>query len=181
MKEAKPLRLPINEAGDLKDFDLVQLYSLHESRKLKKLFHLHPELVHEESNDQGSKEFTICCHRCCEWLDENKKGKAKEEFPPNSIAAGVDFGDPRRLGLATPTMPELVLLVKVQHFHDVVKVQGNHKPGGDQISIKIRSEGTALHSDMMRQWSQQSPCRSMTSQANVKHPSLLSLLDQMER
>ena len=42
IKEAKPLRLPINEAGDLKDFDLVQLCSLHESRKLKEVFHLHP-------------------------------------------------------------------------------------------------------------------------------------------
>jgi len=61
----------------------------------------------------------------------------------------VDFGDPRRLGLATPTMPELVLLVKVQHFHDVVKVQGNHKPGGrsDFTKNQIRGHSIAFRHD----------------------------------
>ena len=55
--------------------------------------------------------------------------------PPFSIASGLDFGDFRRLGLPQLTMVERLIISKVRHFHNVMKVQSNH-------SCSHRSDGT---------------------------------------
>jgi len=46
-------------------------------------------------------------------------------------------------------MPEPVLLAKVQHFDNVVKVQGNQKPGGrsDFTKNQIRGHSIAFRHD----------------------------------
>ena len=72
---------------------------------------------------------------------------ANPEAPPFSIASGLDFGDHRRVGLPVPTMMEHMIISKVRHFHNVMKVQSNHRSSH-------RSDGTMnelkAHSIMFR-------------------------------
>ena len=66
LQQKPPLMLPINDNGDLAEFDLHQLISVYYSPTLQKYFHLHPELIHEstDQHDHQSKEQTVLCPKC---------------------------------------------------------------------------------------------------------------------
>ena len=154
-KDKPDLLLPVNEEATKKaKFPMWKLMSVHESDLLKRKFHLHTEFVHKAKNDHGAEEeLTVLCHRCTAWLatynksakkGARKKGgkkatknpRKKVPYPPNSIAAGIDFGDARRLrDLEVPSMMELAMIARHRHFHNVIKVYNNHGVG-------CRSDGT---------------------------------------
>ena len=121
---AKPaLSIPINDKGgpdDFKDVETWKAYSRWPAKKPDELtddttlpdwmfdknengetdrsnpkyFHLHPEFVEEFAGDDGGRDFRArLCPSCCKFKP-NGKGKA----PVRSVASGVDFGSPRRVG-----------------------------------------------------------------------------------
>ena len=123
------LMLPVDEKGTMKQFNVQRLRSFHKSNKTNKLFHLHPEFVHEARVDKSGDEVEhvfLCksCHSHC-FPGKGKKGQA----PPRSIAAGVDFGDFNRIGLEAPNLMERKVIAKHRHFHSMIKVQPNDAVG----------------------------------------------------
>ena len=57
--------------------------------------------------------------------DENGEIEAEKEFPPRSIASGVDLGCHRRIGLETLTLRERQIIAKVRHYYNVIKIESN--------------------------------------------------------
>ena len=165
LEKMSPLELPCDEEGNTKPFHIHQLKSRYKSENLNKTFHLHPELVHISScstsepatdNSDEKIEQTFLCPSCSDWLSKackgekrldllNEKEKQKKtaiDDPPKfSIASGLDFGDFRRLGLEEPSLIELSMIAKLRHFHNVVKVNDNHKSGhrSDCTKSQLRS------------------------------------------
>jgi hypothetical protein len=142
-----PLSLPVNDKGDEKDFETWRAYSrwpaekpdeLSEDatlpdwvfcknidgapdRSKPKYFHLHPEFVQEFTDDHGRKDFKVkLCRNCCEF-----KPSEKTKTPMRSIARGVDFGSPSRVGLVRLTMRERQIISPVRHYECAVKIEPN--------------------------------------------------------
>lgn len=71
-----------------------------------------------------------------------RKKKKKNPFvpPEYSIAGGIDFGNPNRLGLEPTSIAKNKILVKYRHFHNVVKVQSYHEVGkcSDYTKCQLR-------------------------------------------
>ena len=140
LKNQQPLLLPTDDEGTIKPFYLHKLHSVYESQLLQKKYHLHPEFVHMAPNStcsaiQNKQELTVLCPSCSSWLQDVQKKQKKDnnvqvDPPPNSLASGLDFGDATRLGLEEPNTVEMILIAKVRHFHNVVKIQNNHTSGG---------------------------------------------------
>ena len=150
LKKCKPCMLPVNVEGDLEPFYPHKIRSIYESCSLRKMFHLHPEFVHVHVDSETDKdeEMTVLCHNCSKWLNK-RNGDRATEAPPNSIAAGIDFGNSKRVGLADPTMTEMMVIARIRHFHNVIKVQHNHTPGGrsDFTKSKLRAHSIAFKHD----------------------------------
>ena len=147
-KMGKPsLRLPINDKGDKDDFEPWKAYSRWPAEKPDELakdstlpdwmfcendngkldrnkpkyFHLHPEFVQEFTDDDDRKDFKAkLCLKCCDF-EPSKKSKA----PIRSIARGVDFGSPVRVGLVRLTPRERQMISKVRHYNSVTKIESN--------------------------------------------------------
>jgi hypothetical protein len=150
-KMAKPpLCLPINDKGgrdDFKNFEPWRAYSRWPPRKPDELakdttlpdwmfykndngeldrskpkyFHLHPEFVEEFTDVDGRKDFKVrLCPNCCEFTP-SEKSKA----PMRSIARGVDFGSPVRVGLVRLTPRERQMISKVRHYNNATKIESN--------------------------------------------------------
>ena len=80
-------------------------------------WHLHPELVKRENNNEYS---TLICPSCNSKL---KKGKR----PKLSIAAGIDFGRYTRIkGLIAPNLHEQMILSRARMFYCSTKVAFNN-------------------------------------------------------
>ena len=152
-KNDSSLKLPVDDKGNEATFDVYKLKSCYESKILHKTYHIHPEFVHMTVGDKysgaGKVECTTLCHACSAWALASKREAGTSKPPENSIAAGLDFGDPRRLGLADPTVPELILIAKARHFHNVIKVQSNHEVQGrsDYTKNKLRAGNIAFRQD----------------------------------
>ena len=61
--------------------------------------------MEKEEKTGLEKEATVLCHNCSIWYQKTAKNcsiSKKVIFPPNSIAAGIDFGFEKRLPLTTP-------------------------------------------------------------------------------
>ena len=149
LKNAKPLHIPLDNTNNLREVHLHKLKSVYESEHLQKFYHLHPEFVHvhEDEESHVKKEMTVLCPSCTQWLssvkktkDDSRDGKPTASKPPNSIAAGIDFGDPRRIGLVPLEPIELMIVAKIRHFHQISKVSRNHQPGerSDFTSNELR-------------------------------------------
>ena len=126
--EAKgPILLPVDEEGNVCAFHPWKLKSIYKSSTLNKMFHLHPEFVHVSTNPSTglSQELTVFCCSCSEWFSKHKKSPALTP-PKNSIASGIDFGDYTRLGLSQPSLVEMIVISRVRHFHNIVKITNNH-------------------------------------------------------
>ena len=145
-----PLHLPINDKGgtdDFKNFETWRAYSRWPAEKPDELtkdntlpewmfcknvdgghdrskpkyFHLHPEFVQEFTDDNGTKDFKVkLCPRCYEF-----KPSTKSKAPMRSIASGVDFGSPSRVGLVRLTPRERQMISKVRHYQNAVKIESN--------------------------------------------------------
>ena len=153
-KLQEPLKLPINEEGDMQEFQLHKLQSVYQSLALNKSFHLHPKFVHMamEPNAGQMKECAVLCHSCHTWHLDTKKAKSKSAIvpPPLSIAAGIDFGDIHHLRLLEkPTVAEASILAKHRHFHNVVSIRDNRREGtrSDYTMSQIRAHSIFFRHD----------------------------------
>ena len=54
-KNEAPIYLPVDEKGKVKPFKLYKLQSAYTSKVLKKTFHVHPEFVHEITDEVNEK------------------------------------------------------------------------------------------------------------------------------
>ena len=105
-KKLPPLVLPFNANGDLRSYEVSKLRSAYDSDTLSTTFHLHPELVDTDTNQE---EFTFLCQSCHKACCQGSKSEA----PSNSIASGVDLGDAKRLDLPKPSVSELALIAHI--------------------------------------------------------------------
>jgi hypothetical protein len=83
---------------------------------------LHPELVDTVVNNDEEQEhyYTLLCHECLSDLNAKK-------IPENSIAAGIDFGNPDRLNLPALTLVELYLISPIRIYGSVIKLKAFQK------------------------------------------------------
>ena len=73
------------------------------------------------------------------------KCKKKGSKPPqNSIAAGLDLGDYRRIDLVEPSLSELCLIARVRNYLSCVKVLDNKKDGSLTNYTVSRIRGHAI-------------------------------------
>lgn len=145
-EEMKKNKLTLSDNDEGTEFREVQVHkvmSVYESQKQQLCFHLHPEYVHcikvTENGVEKEKEATAICPNCCAFFEKEEKRftacrvdsrhKFCEKPPERSIAAGLIFGYIRRLGLPEPTVAESILIAKVRHFHNIIKIQSNHSVG----------------------------------------------------
>ena len=159
--------VPVDEMNTIKEINISALQSVYYSVTLKNYYHLHPELVHVTENI----EYVCLCPTCADYLcfaASDKKQKPRK--PPNSIAAGIDFGNYHRIGLTKPSPIELILLARFRHFHNIAKLNPNRIIGQrtDGTSNAIRCHSILFQHDapiiasiavMFHQWLQQ-PSRS---------------------
>jgi hypothetical protein len=90
-------------------------------------YHLHPELV-DEKIENGST--TAQC-----WLCEScNNGVMTDKIPKMSIAAGVDFGCPSRLGLPSLTLTEEYLIAQGRMLISIIKLVGS-KPSSRNLQF----------------------------------------------
>ena len=78
------------------------------------IYHLHPEFI--ESNEELSPRVSIC-NACTYDIKKNK-------IPKFSLAAGVDFGNPGRVGLREPTIIEQYCIAFACPYVTVFKLIG---------------------------------------------------------
>ena len=76
-----------------------------------KFYHLHPELL--ENN------MATLCETCYYQIR-----RSTPEVPKLSIAAGIDFGNPERLGLTSLTVVEELLIAQSRLYVSIVKLIG---------------------------------------------------------
>ena len=80
-----------------------------------KFYHLHPELL--ENN------MATLCETCYYQIR-----RSTPEIPKFSIAAGIDFGNPERLGLTSLTVVEELLIAQSRLYVSIVKLIGTQSP-----------------------------------------------------
>lgn len=110
--------LPINDDGDLGNFELYKVRSVYHSTSLERYYHIHPEavvLIHHI-------EHTILCYNCSVW---HRQTSTHAKPPENSIASGIDFGDARRINLEPTTLMEQTVLSRYRLYHNIVKIHNN--------------------------------------------------------
>ena len=86
--------------------------SLYISEENNVRYNLHPELPVHPKNEEG----TMTCD-CC------YKKISKGEIPKLSIANGVDFGNPDRLGLVNLSVVERMMVARVRVYHSIVNIR----------------------------------------------------------
>ena len=103
-----------------------------------KMFHIHPELVQTSVSDPDKgRKFTRLCPRCRGYIF------CKAVVPPLSIAAGIDFGDARRLGLEPLSLHEQLIVARVRLYMATIKVSSNRK-GRVNLAERQRLQGHAV-------------------------------------
>ena len=147
LKSEPPLVLPVNEKGDTENFHLHKLRSVYSSPHSNQLYHLHPEFVHCMTDETTGleKECITVCPSCSSWFEK----KNQKEPPPNSIAAGIDFGNPDRLNLTTPSLAELKVLACHRHYHNLLAIRNNHIAGqrSDFTKAELRAHSILFRHD----------------------------------
>ena len=128
-------RVPANENGELVEVRLWEARSYYQHRVDDEIviYHLHRELVDEDANGNVGTWLCPTCHKCL------MKGKT----PPLSIAAGVDFGNFRRIpGIIEPNLHEQIILAQMRLFQAIIKVMPNH--GYQQNFTRWNIKGNAI-------------------------------------
>jgi hypothetical protein len=173
---AKPaLSIPINDKGGTNDFEDVETWKTYSrwpaekpddlakdttlpdwmfckndngelDRSKPKYFHLHPEFVQEFTDDDGRKDFKarLCCN--CKEFKPSEKTKA----PMRSIARGVDFGSPSRVGLVRLTPRERQIISPVRHYQCAVKIEPNDGKQREHSHSAIKGHSVLFDHDCPR-------------------------------
>jgi len=94
-------------------------------------FWLHPELV-EESVDGSFVRLCMPCHNKLSGTRQRNSNRSVQ-LPELSIANGVDFGNPDRLGLPELTLVEMYLLAPVRLYGSVIKLKPFEKEGDVRV------------------------------------------------
>ena len=140
LMEKEPLSIPYNNNGDMRKVDLWKLVSAWPAKKPAELsgdranlppwmfdeqsgnpnyYNLHPEFVNEKNPGHPIEGYTaMICSHCVKSINNGK-------CPWRSLAAGVDFGDPRRIGLEPLTKRERQIISKIRHYLMVIKIESN--------------------------------------------------------
>ena len=84
-------------------------------------YHLHPEFVTATTNDNTKlvSEIATVCEKCHAVLV-----KPTSQVPKWSIAAGIDFGNPGRIGLPPLRLAEEYVIARVRLYVSIVKLTG---------------------------------------------------------
>ena len=90
-----------------------------------KYYHLHREFITKNDDNQ---EIAIMCLSCHEAV-------TKGQIPNFSIAAGVDFGNPGRIGLPLLSIAEQYVVNPFRMYMSIVKLSGRH-PSEQQTGSK---------------------------------------------
>ncbi len=115
------LLLPVNDSGDLAEFDLYKLRSVYRSKTDPSVaYFVHPEFVHQ--NGEEEQDYTFVCPDCMSYLD-------RMCVPPNCEANGVHMPDFSRLPLTMPNLFELNILARYRMYNSVIKIQSNTQFG----------------------------------------------------
>jgi hypothetical protein len=124
------VRIPTNDRWDMEEVFVWQCKSVfvkndrdptsQTSENIQSLWHLHPELVNQEAQEQHS---TRVCPDC--WKSLSKRDPKR---PDLSIAKGIDFGFFERIKqLVQPTFFELLILARTRLFFATMKVTSNER------------------------------------------------------
>ena len=116
LRQSRQLLLPVNDLGNSAFFKPHDLLSYYESPHTNMVYHLHPEFV---DIDPSTNEETACLCSAC------TKSVKKFEKPRESIANGIDFGDPDRVGLVELNEHEQAIIALVRHATRYVKIKPN--------------------------------------------------------
>ena len=112
------VEVPVDSKGTMKTIRPSEIRSYYRTKDGSNYvyYHLHREFV-EESAEESKPPTVLVCPSCFEHLDGENK-------PPLSIAAGVDYGNIRRLQCMTPlNLFERAMLATVRQYKTVVKMQ----------------------------------------------------------
>ena len=112
--------IPINDQWETSEVNLVNIRSFHPQNQLEgppQLWHLHPELVHMDSEECPHAMLCPVCH------DSVTGGK----LPSLSIANGIDLVCPPGLGLTQPNLHEQLMLARTRLYFAMLKVSSNTK------------------------------------------------------
>jgi hypothetical protein len=164
LEAMRHVKLPINESGDLKEFDLLKAYSWYKAKTNGKLFWLHPEFVDvvEDAKDKNvTNEVAKICKSCRDYLV-----RTKPQLPPHS-AANVQLGSASRLGLPELTSLERMILAKARLFRTVIKVQENRSGPRERSGMQLRGHNILFDHDSflvaMKELFQASSCQGMVT------------------
>ena len=96
--------------------------------------HLHPELVQAAAPGRRPDEAEVClCVDCSVGIAPH----SKTELNPSSLAAGVDFARPARLGLPALTPAERALLAKIRVYETTFKIaEQSNKFKGQAVAFQ---------------------------------------------
>ena len=146
-KAQPPLCLPCDDKGTLKEFFPYKVQSVYVSKKLGKMFHLHPEFVLNQENNED--ECVVLCQSCKHQCIPKSGSTKSPMIPKHSIAAGIDFGDYKRVGLEEPSLAERIVIAKTRHYHNVIKINNNQKVGSytDFTKSKLQGHSILFHHD----------------------------------
>ena len=112
------VELPFRIGGDIKKVvvDMRKVRSIYESKD-GTLYHLHPELVHEDHGEEKTYLCSVCSKKIL-----NKK---TPRLPALSIANGIDFGWCKRIGMKEPSLQTRLVLNPHRLYHCVLKISYN--------------------------------------------------------
>ena len=105
--------VPVDEKGNTRIIEVWQAVSVFDWQN--KLYHLHPELVDK------TRQSVYLCRSCYHGIMEESKR------PPESIAAGIDFGNYIRLGLEKQNLHEQSIISRFRRYGKVAKVKPNDR------------------------------------------------------
>jgi hypothetical protein len=113
-------------------------------------FHLHPEFVTSEIDEEGNAtEFITLCHEC--YISAVKMKK----IPKNSIAAGVDYGNSNRVReLQSLTIAEQYVISRGRLLVSIIKLSGQYaeerQSGKIGHVVVFPQEGKGLEEELRR-------------------------------
>jgi len=138
-------------------------------------YHLHPELV---DKDGDGVEWVSLCQDC---YPNKKKRRHKEsatigeeegfQMPERSIAAGVDFGWARRLGLSEPNLHEQMVLSFNRLYMTCYKVTSNQT---GRINVNLRT----VIKTLAVMFAQDAPIAAALSMMRISPKNLSQVLEQ---
>ena len=115
-KAMEPVPIPMDADYTIKHVRTWKIRSVYETKNETEKYHLHPELV--DTDEESGEEYSMVCPLC--WKQICRKTR-----PKLSIAAGLDFGYYKRLGLEPPNLDEQMILSRCRVIIATLKLKSN--------------------------------------------------------